>query len=36
MAPFGDRFTGALEFGFGLSDGGARYLRIGWRLGPAP
>ena len=29
---FGDRFTGTPNAGFGLSDGGARDWRIGWRL----
>ena len=29
---FGDRFTGTPNLGFGLSGGGARDYRIGWRL----
>ena len=29
---FGDRFTGTPNLGFGLSNGGARDYRIGWRL----
>ena len=29
---FGDRFTGTPNLGFGLSDGGARDYRLGWRL----
>ncbi len=29
---FGDRFTGTPNVGFGLSDGGLRDYRIGWRL----
>ena len=29
---FGDRFTGTPNVGLGLSDGGARDCRIGWRL----
>ena len=29
---FGDRFTGTPNVGFGLSDGGVRDYRIGWRL----
>ncbi len=28
----GDRFTGTPNLGFGMSDGGARDYRIGWRL----
>ncbi len=32
MALFGDRFTGTPNLGFGMSDGGARDYRIGWRL----
>ncbi len=32
---FGDRFTGTPNAGLGLSDGGARDYRIGWRLTPA-
>ena len=32
LALFGDRFTGTPNAGFGLSDGGARDWRIGWRL----
>ena len=32
MALFGDRFTGTPNVGFGMSDGGARDYRIGWRL----
>ena len=35
MALFGDRFTGTPNLGFGLSDGGARDWRLGWRLTPA-
>ena len=31
MAMLGDRFTGTPNAGFGLSDGGSRDLRIGWR-----
>ena len=31
-ALFGDRFTGTPNLGFGMSDGGARDWRIGWRL----
>ena len=29
---FGGRFTGAPNLGFGMSDGGARDYRVGWRL----
>jgi len=29
---FGDRFTGTPNLGFGLSNGGARNYRLGWRL----
>ena len=29
---FGDRFTGTPNLGFGMSDGGARDYRLGWRL----
>ena len=32
MALFGDRFTGTPNLGFGMSDGGARDYRVGWRL----
>ena len=32
MALFGDRFTGTPNLGFGMSDGGARDYRLGWRL----
>ena len=32
---FGGAFTGTPNLGFGLSDGGARDWRIGWRLAPA-
>ncbi|MYF06681.1 MAG: autotransporter outer membrane beta-barrel domain-containing protein [Rhodospirillaceae bacterium] len=32
FALFGDRFTGTPNAGLGLSDGGARDYRIGWRL----
>ena len=32
MALFGDRFTGTPNLGFGMSDGGAREYRLGWRL----
>ena len=32
MALFGGGFTGTPNLGFGLSDGGARDWRIGWRL----
>ena len=32
MALFGDRFTGTPNVGFGMSDGGARDWRVGWRL----
>ena len=35
MALSGDRFTATPNLGFGLSDGGARDWRIGWRLSPA-
>ncbi len=35
MALFGRRFTGTPNLGFGLSDGGARDWRIGWRFTPA-
>ena len=35
VAQLGDRFTGTPNLGFGLSDGGAREYRIGWRLTPA-
>ena len=31
----GDRFTGTPNMGFGLSDGGSREYRIGWRLARA-
>ncbi len=32
MALLGDRFTGIPNLGFGMSDGGARDWRLGWRL----
>ena len=32
IAPFGGGFTGMPNLGFGLSDGGARDWRVGWRL----
>ncbi len=32
LALAGDRFTGTPNLGFGLSDGGARDYRLGWRL----
>ena len=32
LAMFGGRFTGTPNLGFGLSEGGARDYRIGWRL----
>ena len=32
LALLGDRFTGTPNLGFGMSDGGARDYRIGWRL----
>ena len=32
MALLGDRFTGMPNLGFGMSDGGARDWRLGWRL----
>ena len=35
LALFGGRFTGTPNAGFGLSDGGARDYRVGWRLAPA-
>ena len=35
MALLGDRFTGTPNVGFGMSDGGVRDYRIGWRLTPA-
>ena len=35
MAVFGGGFTGTPNVGFGLSEGGAREYRIGWRLTPA-
>ena len=35
MAVFGGGFTGTPNVGFGLSEGGAREYRIGWRLAPA-
>ena len=35
LALFGDRFTGTPNLGFGLSDGGARDYRLGWRLNSA-
>ncbi len=35
MALFGGRFTGTPNLGFGLSDGGARDYRLGWRLNSA-
>jgi len=33
---FGDRFTSTPELGVGLSDGGRRDYRLGWRLGLIP
>ena len=35
VALFGGRFTGTPNLGYGLSDGGAREYRIGWRLSAA-
>ena len=35
LAMFGGGFTGTPNVGFGLSDGGARDYRLGWRLTPA-
>ena len=35
FAVFGGSFTGTPHVGFGLSEGGAREYRIGWRLTPA-
>ena len=35
LAVFGGGFTGTPNVGFGLSDGGARDYRLGWRLTPA-
>ena len=32
MSLFGDRFTGTPNVGFGMSNGGARDYRVGWRL----
>ncbi|MCY4584265.1 MAG: hypothetical protein OXE50_15940, partial [Chloroflexi bacterium] len=32
LALFGGRFTGTPNIGFGMSDGGVRDYRIGWRL----
>ena len=32
MSLLGDRFTGTPNVGFGMSDGGARDYRLGWRL----
>ena len=32
MSLLGDRFTGTPNVGFGMSDGGARDYRVGWRL----
>ena len=32
LSLLGDRFTGTPNIGFGMSDGGARDYRIGWRL----
>ena len=32
LSLFGDRFTHSPNIGFGMSDGGARDWRIGWRL----
>ena len=32
LAVGGDRFTGTPNVGFGMSDGGARDYRLGWRL----
>lgn len=34
IALFGGAFTGTPNLGFGLSDGGARDYRVGWRLTP--
>ena len=36
MPAFGDRFTSTPELGVGLSDGGRRDYRLGWRLGLVP
>ena len=35
LTVFGGGFTGTPNVGFGLSDGGARDYRLGWRLTPA-
>ena len=35
LAVFGGGFTGTPNVGFGLSDGGGRDYRLGWRLTPA-
>ena len=35
VAVFGGRFTGTPNLGFGVSDGGGRDYRMGWRLTPA-
>ncbi len=32
LPAFGDRYTGTPNLGFGLSDGGSREYRLGWRL----
>ena len=35
LPAFGGAFVGTPNLGFGMSDGGARDWRIGWRLAPA-
>ena len=35
LPAFGDRYTGTPNLGFGLSDGGSREYRLGWRLAQA-
>ena len=35
LPAFGDRYTGTPNLGFGLSDGGTREYRLGWRLARA-
>ena len=35
LPAFGDRYTGTPNIGFGLSDGGSREYRLGWRLARA-
>ena len=35
LPAFGDRYTGTPNLGFGLSDGGSREYRLGWRLARA-